>query len=51
MRIDKSWHHDASTGIDNFCIASILSDLITQTDSLDFPVADQHPAIANDPNV
>jgi hypothetical protein len=49
VRIDESQHHDASTGIDNFCIANILFDLIGRTDPLDLAVADEHSAIVNYP--
>jgi hypothetical protein len=51
MRIDESRHHDACTGIDNFCGASVLFDLIGRTDALDLPIADQHPAITNNPEL
>ena len=49
MRIDESRHYNASIGIDNFCVANILFDLIARTDSLDLAVADEHSAIRNDP--
>jgi hypothetical protein len=49
VRIDESRHHNASARIHNFCVANILSDFITRTDFLDFPIADEHSAIANDP--
>jgi hypothetical protein len=49
VRIDESRHYNAPTRIDNFCIANILFDLIGRTDPLDLPVADEHSAIANDP--
>jgi hypothetical protein len=49
MRVDKPRHHNARMRINNFCIASVLFDLIALTHSLDPPVADEHSAIANDP--
>ena len=49
VAIDESRHHNAPACIHNFRIATILFDLIARTDPLNLPVADEHPAIANDP--
>src|SRR6476620_8006499 len=49
MRIDEPRHYNASIGIDNFCVANILFDLIAGADSLDLAVADEHSTIRNDP--
>jgi hypothetical protein len=51
MRIDESRHHNAPARIDNFCVATILFDLIARTDSLDLAVTDEHSAIPNDPEL
>ena len=42
MRIDESRHYNPSIGIDNFCVANILFDLIAGTDSLDLAIADNN---------
>ena len=51
MRIDESRHYNAAARIHNFRVGNILFDLIARTDSLDLPVADEHSAIANDPEL
>jgi hypothetical protein len=51
MRIDESRDHNVSTGIHDFCITNILFDLVAGTDSLDLSVADEHSALANNPEL
>jgi hypothetical protein len=51
MRIDEARHHDPSVRIHNFPVTDIRFDLIARTDSLDLPVADEHSAVANDPEL
>jgi hypothetical protein len=49
MGIDESRHYNATVGIENFCVANILLDFVARTDAFNFPVADEHSTVSNDP--
>src|SRR5581483_998056 len=48
MPIDKSRQHNFSAGIDDFSVTGFAFDFCTRPDQLDFAVADENSAIAND---
>ena len=47
MRIDKSRQHNATAGINDLRAARFLFDFITQADTVDFAITNEHSAIAN----
>jgi hypothetical protein len=49
MGIDESRHYNATGHIENFCVASILFDLIARTDDFNFPVPHEHSTVPNAP--